>query len=412
MQKIKFTGIKPDKIITSDGTTLFPYAIEELISPNEYTIAVTISNGSYSGDQFISAGETLVVTLAANEHYSLPSEIIVANADYQYDDSTGEVTLSDATGNVTIAAECVPDAFSITVDIDDGTSSGDDEILYGRTASVTLVADVGALLPTTITVVGAEYTYDVSTGVVALSNPTGNVTITADCVVIDSTLENNSWETIRRVCEAGNAADYWSLGDEKNVTGGDGYTRPVKLVHMGDIYNGKKAVFQYWYRSENGYVYDAQGSNAVADADIFPMLDVGGDIYVAMMGGELATQIGISGNTTVPVASIGGADATMTTLSGPLFLPAEKELSTVKDSSTQIEFTALTTLGYFVANNISAARVRHKASDPEGTTGISWWERSPSGGSTSYACAIVSAGSLSGAPVSDNTPGAAPCFAF
>ena len=411
MQKFKFTSIKPDKVILPEGQKKYPYAIEELIIPSDFTISVSITNGSYSGDTVISQGEVVVITLAANEHYSLPEEITVTNATYEYDDSTGEVTVSEPTSNPTITAVCVPDTYLITVNISDGDSSGDEVIAYGSTASVTLAADTGALLPTSVTVVGADYTYDVATGVVSLSNATGNVTITAACIVIDSTLENNSWETIRRVCEAGDAGDYWSLGDEKNVTGGDGYTRPVKLVHMGDIYNGKKAVFQYWKVSENNYVWDAQNSNAVADADIFPMLNVGGDIYVAMMGAELATQIGFSGNTTVQVSS-SGMNTTLTTLSGPLFLPAAKELSATPSYAPQEESDALTTFGYYAANDTDAARIKYKASDVEEESGAQWWERSPYASYENYVCRVRADGYLGGISASDTNVGAAPCFAF
>lgn len=35
--------------------------------------------------------------------------------------------------------------------------------------------------------------------------------------VVDSTLQNNDWDTIRRVSDAGQAANYWSIGDRKTV---------------------------------------------------------------------------------------------------------------------------------------------------------------------------------------------------
>lgn len=228
---------------------------------------------------------------------------------------------------------------------------------------------------------------------------------------VDPILENNSWETIRKVCEAGQAANYWSLGDSKNVTGADGYTRPVKLVHMGDIYNGKKAVFQYWYRTEDNYVWDAGGSNAVADADIFPMLNVGGDIYVALMGNELHTQIGLSGDTTVQV-STSGTDATLTTITGKLFLPAEKEITATRAYSTTTEFDALTTFGYYAANDNNATRVKHKASAPEATSNQLYWTRSPGRGNSDRVVNVYSDGIIyyNGAANANN--GAAPCFAF
>lgn len=48
----------------------------------------------------------------------------------------------------------------------------------------TLSPSTGYVLPSSITVSGASYTYDSSTGVISLSNPTGNVTITASGIKV------------------------------------------------------------------------------------------------------------------------------------------------------------------------------------------------------------------------------------
>lgn len=71
--------------------------------------------------------------------------------------------------------------YTITTTIANGSYSGDTTILDGGLATVTLTASANYELPDTITVSGATYTYTKSTGVVALSNPTGNVTISAVC---------------------------------------------------------------------------------------------------------------------------------------------------------------------------------------------------------------------------------------
>lgn len=87
----------------------------------------------------------------------------------------------------TVAAEAaigdiIQSPFDITVNVTDGTSQGDATILLGGQAQLTLSANEGYNLPETITVAGASYTYDQATGVVVLSNPTGDVTVTAVCV--------------------------------------------------------------------------------------------------------------------------------------------------------------------------------------------------------------------------------------
>ena len=72
-------------------------------------------------------------------------------------------------------------AYTITNTLTNLTASGDTTIT--STATVTLSAATGYRVPANITVSGADYTYDdytdVTKGVISLSNPTGNVTITA-----------------------------------------------------------------------------------------------------------------------------------------------------------------------------------------------------------------------------------------
>lgn len=74
--------------------------------------------------------------------------------------------------------------YTITTSVTNGTYSGSATILQNSTASVTVSANVGYNLPNSITVVGATYTYDSSTGVISLSNPTANVSITVVCEAV------------------------------------------------------------------------------------------------------------------------------------------------------------------------------------------------------------------------------------
>ena len=77
--------------------------------------------------------------------------------------------------------------YPITNTIYNGTVVGDTSIVETKTATVTIVPDSGYSLPTSVSVTNASYSYDSSTGVITLSNPTGYsgtpvyVTITARC---------------------------------------------------------------------------------------------------------------------------------------------------------------------------------------------------------------------------------------
>lgn len=64
-------------------------------------------------------------------------------------------------------------------------------------------------------------------GTWAITAATASTTKTSDVVVgisnvdlplVDSVLNNNSWETIKKVSDAGQGENYWSIGDRKEVT--------------------------------------------------------------------------------------------------------------------------------------------------------------------------------------------------
>lgn len=71
--------------------------------------------------------------------------------------------------------------YPITATVTNGTAIGDTSIWTDETANITITADFGYDLPASITVSGATYVYDDSTGVVSLSAVTGNVAIAGEC---------------------------------------------------------------------------------------------------------------------------------------------------------------------------------------------------------------------------------------
>jgi hypothetical protein len=83
-----------------------------------------------------------------------------------------------------ISTEVLSYYYSISTSVTNGTASGATLIEKNGTATVTITADRGYELPEDITVSGASYTYDSATGAVALSNATGNVAISAECVAV------------------------------------------------------------------------------------------------------------------------------------------------------------------------------------------------------------------------------------
>lgn len=75
-------------------------------------------------------------------------------------------------------------SYSITYNLTDLTSDATNPatIGIGETASIRITAPTGYNLPSRITVTGCEYTWEANTGMLNISNPTGNVTIAAEGV--------------------------------------------------------------------------------------------------------------------------------------------------------------------------------------------------------------------------------------
>lgn len=71
----------------------------------------------------------------------------------------------------------------------------------------TLTVDEAGTWTVTAATASTTKTSDV---VVGISN--------VDLAFVDSVLNNNSWETIKKVSDAGQGANYWSIGDRKEVT--------------------------------------------------------------------------------------------------------------------------------------------------------------------------------------------------
>ena len=87
----------------SNGVLVATGSATPLVS---YTITVNITNGTYTGDTSINENGNATVTLTPSENYELPSEITVTGATSNYNSTTGAITLSNPTGNVSISVTC------------------------------------------------------------------------------------------------------------------------------------------------------------------------------------------------------------------------------------------------------------------------------------------------------------------
>lgn len=125
-------------------------------------------------------GAGVSITLKADTNYALPSSITVTGATLvSYNSSTGAIVLRNPTGTVTVKCVATQSVFSITANLTGckADSTNPTTINKGGTASLIFIANDGYQLPASVTVSGATYTWEQSTGMLDLSNPTANVTM-------------------------------------------------------------------------------------------------------------------------------------------------------------------------------------------------------------------------------------------
>lgn len=169
------------------GMTEASFTYTEGSSATSYSISTSVSNGTYSGATQIQQGKTAVVTISPNTGYKLPTTVSVSGATSTYNSSTGEIELSEPTGDVNISASMVvATQYTVSTSLTGLTASGDSTIYENGTATVTLsVIDSSTkVLPTELTSVtnAVSYSYNSSTGAVTINGATGNIVITASAI--------------------------------------------------------------------------------------------------------------------------------------------------------------------------------------------------------------------------------------
>lgn len=173
--------------------------------------------------------------------------------------------------------------YSITTTLTNVTGAINNPTIIAPNGTATLMftTDLGYALPSSITVTGASYTWNDSTGILVLSNPTSNVSITisSSIIILDNILENNSWENIKIACESGNPILSTWLGQTKYSTY-NGVATSFKLV---DTYVGRykftddnsdsHAVFEMVNTTSSTFTWGTTTVNGYADSNIKTLYD-------------------------------------------------------------------------------------------------------------------------------------------
>lgn len=169
--------------------------------------------------------------ITADTNYKLPTSINVSGSNYEWNSSTGVLTIKEVTGQVTVTIAAIQDVFAITKSATNGTWTGASTISAGGTATLTLTPNTNYKLPTSVSVTGATQSWNASTGKLTLSNPTGAVNVTATCQIITY----NITETLTNVSKSGNHPTTINAGStlQLNYTAATNYSLPDSVTVTG-----------------------------------------------------------------------------------------------------------------------------------------------------------------------------------
>lgn len=180
------------------------------------------------------------------------------------------------------------------------------------------------------------------------------------------TLEETSWEKIRKIVLAGKATNYWSVGDTKTITSKSGKAYTIRLVDLQDgrykYSNGigsSKAVFEFvecydldgitgWQINSSN---DSTGGWAECEmkTQTMPTLltDLPDDMVAAMSQVKVLSGIG------------GGSSSGTSSSDNKLFLHARAELIHASLVSTYLAESPLGQFDYYRLNDTDEARTKH-----------------------------------------------------
>ena len=231
-----------------------------------YSITTTVSNGGTSGGDttITDMGGIATVTVTAGSGYKLPESISVSGASYTYAKSgkyNATISLSGATGNVTISITCVSlTSYNINFDnVANATHTGATTITEDGTATIVITPNSGYYSPESedVTVSGAtKESWTKATNTLVITNPTGavSITYTPDVNTVTGLLlseDEGDYELGDSLVLPTITAEYSHITDEEldeedvSVSGYDPYTVGDHTVTISYTFEGKTVEAEY-----------------------------------------------------------------------------------------------------------------------------------------------------------------------
>ena len=259
-----------------------------------------------------------------------------------------------------------------------------------------------------------------------LGNP---ITLGGGGDIISRVLDENSWDAIKLVSSLGKGANYWAVGDCKQITMNgkvsDGrtltnYTAWVFIIGFnnnaeregnGIAFQGFKATKNgtpvcltdtgyddsrtsgTWFNMNNTYTNAGGWQGSLMRKNVMPLIK-------AAFPADLQAVI----KTSTIFTTQGSGDGACTATEDEVFLLAEYEVFGSRTYASTQEPNYLKQYSYYSAGN-SKVKYKHKATG----TAAFWWERSPISGSSNSFCFVTETGSAGNGGAAD-VYGVSPAF--
>ena len=316
------------------------------------------------------------------------------------------------------------------------------ELVANVVDGATVTATLGSKTVTGVSVGGqarlkipqeGKWTVSATSGALVSAPQEIIVPATVDIALVKQELNDNSWAAIKQVSDANMGANFWSVGDCKEVTMNGKVSDGLTLTNysawvyiIGFNHNaereGNGIAFQGFKATKNGTpvcLTDGYYDSSITSGTVFNMnnssTNAGGwssshmrsavmPLIKAAFPADLQAVIKTS---TIYTDNAGGQPQTLPELTATqddVFLLAEYEIFGTRSYANNKEANYLKQYAYYAAGN-SKVKYRHNAT----SSAAAWWERSPYSGNSTRFCSVAASGSANhdNATISD---GVSPAF--
>ena len=313
------------------------------------------------------------------------------------------------------------------------------ELVANVDTGATVTATLGSKTVTGVSVGGqarlkipqeGKWTVSATSGMLVSVAQEISVPATVDIALVAQELNDTSWAAIKQVSDASMGANFWSVGDCKQITMNGKVSDGLTLSNysawvyiIGFNHNaereGNGIAFQGFKATNNGTpvsLIDSKYNDTISSGTWLNMnktqINEGGwegsqmrkNIMPLIKAAFPADLRAVIKPSTIYTAKNWGTNTDCTAAEDEVFLLAEYEVFGKSNRASNQEQNYLKQYAYYAAGN-SRVKYRHNNT----STFAFWWERSPSSGNAKYFCRVAGNGATSD-EYANFSLGVSPCF--